>query len=76
MRSMRVGFLYAMISLCFTAQYSIAQESAPDSRAAAEQERDNSRRASRRGFGPIELGPDDVAVYESPPEGFNEVREG
>ena len=35
--------------------------------------------AGRRGGGfggPIELGPDDVAVYDAPPEGFKAEREG
>jgi enterochelin esterase-like enzyme/acetyl esterase/lipase len=32
--------------------------------------------ASRRGFGPIELGPDDIAAFASPPEGFKNPRDG
>lgn len=42
-------------------------------------ERNNAEEESPRrgGFGgPIELGPDDKAVYEAPPEGFNAKREG
>ncbi len=35
----------------------------------------NRRRGGGGGFGaPIELGPDDVAVYEAPPEGFKDER--
>ncbi len=49
--------------LCLFAQPSIAQ--------------DNPERPRRPGgFGPIELGPDDVAVYDAPPAGFKTAREG
>ncbi len=38
---------------------------------------DNPERPRRGGFGgPIELGPDDVAKYDAPPEGFKSPREG
>ena len=39
---------------------------------------DNPERPRRPGGfgGPIELGPDDVALYDAPPEGFKTVREG
>lgn len=50
--------------LCSLAQLCIAQ--------------DNPERPRRPGGfgGPIELGPDDVAVYDAPPEGFKTEREG
>ena len=48
--------------LCFVAQFSAAQ--------------DNPERPRRPGGfgGPIALGPDDVAFYDAPPEGFKTVR--
>jgi uncharacterized protein len=50
--------------LCLTAQPILAQ--------------DNPERPRRPGGfgGPIELGPDDVAFYDAPPEGFKTAREG
>lgn len=49
---------------CIVAQFAVAQ--------------DNPERPRRPGGfgGPIELGPDDVAFYDSPPEGFKTLREG
>ncbi len=48
--------------LCMLSQFSLAQE--------------NTERPRRGGFGgPIELGPDDVAFYEAPPEGFKTARD-
>ena len=36
---------------------------------------EKAERPKRGGFGgPIELGPDDVAVYDAPPEGFKSER--
>jgi enterochelin esterase-like enzyme/acetyl esterase/lipase len=32
--------------------------------------------ANRRGFGPIELGPDDIAAFDPPPQSFKTAREG
>lgn len=47
---------------------------------AAEPQEAPQQRAGRRGGGgfggPIELGPDDIAVYDAPPEGFKTAREG
>ena len=52
--------IFAM--LCVLTQLGVAQ--------------DNPERPRRAGgFGPIELGPDDVAFYDAPPEGFKSVRE-
>lgn len=50
-------------TLCLVAQFSVAQ--------------DNPERPRRPGGfgGPIELGADDVAFYDAPPEGFKTVRE-
>ena len=56
-----------------------AQETAPTEKpkTPAEQPAPKPQSPPRRpgGFGPIELGPDDVAVYGAPPEGFKTVRE-
>ena len=56
--------LAVLTVLCFVAHFAIAQ--------------DNPERPRRPGGfgGPIELGPDDVAFYDAPPEGFKTVREG
>jgi uncharacterized protein len=53
-----------MVVLCLVTQLCIAQ--------------DNPERPRRPGGfgGPIELGPDDVAAYDAPPEGFKTAREG
>ena len=58
---LKVSFI-AVALLCHLAQNSNAQE--------------NPGRPNRRGgnFGPIELGPDDVAAYPAPPEGFKAER--
>ncbi|RJP35581.1 MAG: esterase family protein [Candidatus Omnitrophota bacterium] len=44
--------------------------------AASVPSQESSQRPNRSNSGPIELGPDDRAVYETPPEGFTIVREG
>ncbi len=58
-----INLLGAFAMLCCVAQIAVAQ--------------DNPERPRRpSGFGgPIELGPDDVAFYDAPPEGFKTVRE-
>ena len=58
------SFLGAMAVLGFVSQFCVAQ--------------DNPERPRRPGGfgGPIELGADDVAFYEAPPEGFKSRREG
>ena len=55
--------LGVLAMLCVLAQLCIAQDSA-----------ERPRRPGGFG-GPIELGPDDVAVYDAPPEGFKTARE-
>lgn len=69
------------VSLVSAAATGMADEPA-DQPAAAEaprQERaqpaENPPRRNRGGFGAITLGPDDVAVYDAPPQGFKDVRE-
>ncbi len=51
------------VMLCYVAQFTFAQ--------------DNPERPRRPGGfgGPIELGPDDVAFYDAPPEGFKTLRD-
>lgn len=58
-----IKWLGWLVLLCMLSQSSVAQE--------------NTERPRRPGGfgGPIELGPDDVAFYNAPPEGFKTVRE-
>ncbi len=72
------------VFFCVATQVAAAQETAPikkpnlQSGQPATKSQDNAENAPRRrpgGFGPIELGPDDVAVYGDPPAGFKTVRE-
>ena len=62
---MRMNFrdaLKSILVLCLAASWAVAQ--------------DNPERPRRGGFGgPIELGPDDVAFYDAPPEDFKTARE-
>lgn len=82
---MRFGttlFLISCIVTCAGAPHSIAQESSTaqpqvkpnaDSPPAKESPAPPRRRGGLGG--PIELGPDDVAVYEAPPEGFKSEKD-
>ncbi len=83
---MRIGvmILAAVVALvCDATHYSVAQESpeaptrekgAADSAPAQDAPAPPRRRGGGFG-GPIELGPDDVAVYDAPPEGFKSERD-
>ncbi len=64
--------------ICAWNQHVPAQDAADAGKSAAAQ-RPAQPPGGRRGGGfggPIELGPDDVAVYDAPPEGFKTEREG
>ncbi len=64
MKCASLKLLCILAMSCIVAQFAVAQ--------------DNPERPRRPGGfgGPIELGPDDVAFYDSPPEGFKTLREG
>lgn len=69
--------LLALFTVLTTSASVSAQEATPEKEPSAEpkgaeQDREIQRRI--RSFGRIELGPDDVAVYEAPPEGFKSER--
>lgn len=81
----KLNFALLMGLAIFASPYSLAQDSQlpqkTDSQAepaAAENTEDpgrlNRNRSGGRFGGPIELGPDDVAVYDAPPEGFKSER--
>jgi uncharacterized protein len=53
----------------------VSAQEAGQAEAASEQAPQSAPRPARRGFAPIQLGPDDVAAHPSPPEGFNTVRQ-
>ncbi len=73
-----VRLIALALVLCAWNQHVQAQAATDADKAAAAQ-RPKQPPGGRRGGGfggPIELGPDDVAVYDAPPEGFKTEREG
>lgn len=79
----RMQWFYGVTVLLFMPRFVMSQDiaSTENSRigqtaALSAESQENSQRPNRRGLGPIELGPDDRAVFEAPPEGFNAIREG
>jgi uncharacterized protein len=71
---MRLQF-FAMICVAMTAMLELNCPSAQAQSTILVQEPTSPPNRTGRGFGPIELGPDDIAVYEAPPNGFMEARE-
>ena len=71
--------LFALVSVASSFNLHVQAQDPTDADKAATPQRRQQQPGGRRGGGfggPIELGPDDIAIYEAPPEGFKTEREG
>ena len=71
--------LFALVSAASSFYLHVQAQDPTDADKAVTPQRQQQQPGGRRGGGfggPIELGPDDIAIYEAPPEGFKTEREG